>query len=87
MNQPIRSRKQEHRGAPTQIVKWGGTQMRIEMSRSLILFIWTPGRYREEVVRLFQGINRHSVRLLRARRFLGFWFVAVRRVEADAVTS
>jgi hypothetical protein len=57
--------------------------MRVEIGRSLIVFVWTADRYRTEVVRLFQGINRHSLRLLRARRFFGFWFVAVRRVAAN----
>ena len=46
------------------------------------MFIWTNNRYREEVVRLFQGINRRSIRLLRARKILGLCFLAVRRVAA-----
>ena len=54
--------------------------MRFEIGRSLIVFIWTNNRYREEVVRLFQGINRRSIRLLRARKVLGLCFLAVRRV-------
>jgi len=56
--------------------------MRFEIGRSLIVFIWTNNRYREEVVRLFQGINRRSIRLLRARKVLGLCFLAVRRVAA-----
>jgi hypothetical protein len=59
-------------------------QMRFEIGGSLIVFIWTRNRYREEVVRLCQGINRHSVRLLRARRIFGLCFLAVRRIAANA---
>ena len=59
--------------------------MRFEIGNSLIVFIWTHERYRTEVVRLFQGINRHSVRLLRARKIFGLCFVAVRRVSPNAV--
>jgi len=58
--------------------------MRFEIGRSLIVFIWTSNRYRAEVVRLFQGINRRSIRLLRARRVLGLCFLAVRRMGAAA---
>jgi len=61
--------------------------MRFEIGRSLIVFIWTHDKYRTEVVRLFQGINRHSVRLLRARRIFGLCFLAIRRVAPDAVGS
>lgn len=61
--------------------------MRVEIGSSLIVFIWTHNRYRTEVVRLFQGINRHSVRLLRARKIFGLCFVAVRRVAANATAS
>jgi hypothetical protein len=53
--------------------------MRLELGNAVICFVWTPDRYRNEVVRLFQGINRQSVRLLKARRLFGLWFVAVRR--------
>ena len=53
--------------------------MRLNLGKAVICFVWTPATYRNEVVRLFQGINRHSVRLLRARRLFGLWFVAVRR--------
>ena len=48
------------------------------------MFIWTNNRYREEVVRLFQGINRRSIRLLRARKILGLCFLAVRRIGVAA---
>jgi len=54
--------------------------MRLEIGRSLIVFIWTRDRYRTEAVRLCQGINRRSVRLLRARRIFGLCFLAVRRI-------
>ena len=69
---------------PVAIVKEGAAHMRFEIGRSLIVFIWTNNRYREEVVRLFQGINRRSIRLLRARKLLGLCFLAVRRVGAAA---
>lgn len=62
----------------------GNAQMRFELGGSLIVFIWTRNRYRTEVVRLCQGINRRAVRLLRARRILGLCFLAVRRVAANA---
>ena len=59
--------------------------MRLDMGGSLIVFVWTENQYRTEVVRLFQGINRHLVRLVRARRLLGLCLVIVRRVPpADA---
>jgi len=61
--------------------------MRFEIGRSLIVFIWTHDRYRTEVVRLFLGINRHSVRLLRARKMFGLCFLAVRRVASNAAGS
>ena len=61
--------------------------MRVEIGSSLIVFIWTHNRYRTEVVRLLQGINRHSVRLLRARKIFGLWLVAIRRVAANAARS
>ena len=54
--------------------------MRIELGRSLILFLWTESTYRTEVVRLFQGINRHLVQLVRARRAFGLCFLLVRRI-------
>ena len=53
--------------------------MRVEIGRSLIFFLWTEGKYRTEAVRLFQGINRHMVRLVRARRMFGLCFLVVRR--------
>ena len=55
-------------------------QMRLEMGGSLIVFVWTENQYRKEIVRLFQGINRHLVRLVRARRILGLRFVVIRRM-------
>jgi hypothetical protein len=61
--------------------------MRFEIGSSLIVFIWTHDRYRTEVVRLFQGINRHSVQLLRARKIFGLCFLAVRRIPAGAAGS
>jgi hypothetical protein len=58
--------------------------MRFEIGRSVIVSIWTNNRYRAEVVRLFQGINRRSIRSLRARKLLGLRFLAGRRVGATA---
>ena len=60
--------------------------MRVEIGRSFILFLWTERRYRDEVVRLFQGVNRHMVRLVRARRLLGLCFVLVKRTPQDSTT-
>jgi len=57
--------------------------MRLEIGKSVVFFVWTGNQYRDEVVRLFQGINRHSVRLLRARRLFGLWFIAVRREQGE----
>jgi hypothetical protein len=53
--------------------------MRIQIGRSLIFFLWTDQQYRNEVVRLVQGIDRHLVRLIRARRMLGYCLLLVRR--------
>ena len=53
--------------------------VRIELGHSFILFLWTERQYRLEAVRLFQGVNRHLVRLIRARRLLGLCFLLVRR--------
>ena len=53
--------------------------MRVEIGRSLIFFLWTEGKYRTEVVRLFQGINGHLLHLVRARKMFGLCFLLVRR--------
>lgn len=58
--------------------------MRLEIGRSLIFFLWTDTQYRTEVVRLFQGINGHLLRLVRARRMFGLSFLIVRRLGAKA---
>jgi hypothetical protein len=58
--------------------------MRLDMGGSLILFVWTEQQYRLEVVRLFQGLNRRLVRMVRAWRLLGLRFVLVRRLQAGA---
>lgn len=57
--------------------------MRLDMGGSLIVFVWTESQYRKEVVRLFQGINRQLVRLVRARRLFGLRLILVRRLSAD----
>jgi hypothetical protein len=61
--------------------------MRLDMGGSLIVFVWTENQYRSEIVRLFQGINRHLVRLVRARRLLGLRLVVVRRVAPAVAAS
>lgn len=61
--------------------------MRVEIGRTFILFLWTERRYRDEVVRLFQGVNRHLVRLVRARRLFGLCFVLVKRTPQDFTTQ
>ena len=61
--------------------------MRVDMGGSLIFFVWTENQYRTEIVRLFQGINRHLVRLVRARRFLGLRVVVIRRVQPASITA
>lgn len=66
------------------LIEPGGDRRLVAIGRALIVFIWTNNRYREEVVRLFQGINRRSIRLLRARKILGLCFLAVRRIGAAA---
>jgi hypothetical protein len=53
--------------------------MRVQIGRSLIFFLWTEQQYRNEVVRLVQGLDRHLVRLIRARRVLGYSLLLVRR--------
>ena len=57
--------------------------MRLEMGGSMILFVWSAERYRTEVVRLMQGLNRHVLRIVRARRLFGLCFVLVRRIPAN----
>jgi hypothetical protein len=57
--------------------------MRLDMGGSLILFVWTEQQYRLEVVRLFQGLNRRLVRMVRAWRLLGLQLL-VRRLQAGA---
>jgi hypothetical protein len=58
--------------------------MRLEIGGSRILFVWTAERYRTEIVRLMQGLNRHSLQLVRARRLFGLCFVVVRRIPGLA---
>ena len=55
--------------------------MRLEIGGSLIVFVWTADQYRDEIARLCQGINRHVLELVRARRLFGLRLVAVRRVR------
>lgn len=61
--------------------------MRLDFGGSLIVFVWTENQYRTEVVRLFQGINRHLVRLVRARKLAGLRIVVVRRVPGAVAPS
>ena len=65
--------------------------MRLEIPGSLICFVWTEDEYRHEIVRLFKGINRSAVKLVRARRVLGLAVIVVRRnnqplLAAEAVS-
>ena len=53
--------------------------MRVQIGRSWIFFLWTEQQYRDEVVRLVQGLDRHLLRMIRARKFLGYCLLLVRR--------
>jgi hypothetical protein len=61
--------------------------MRIEIGRSLIFFLWTESKYRSEVVRLFQGINGHLLKLIRARKMFGLCFLLVRRTSGGNAST
>ncbi|HTT36853.1 MAG TPA: hypothetical protein VMH32_04195 [Burkholderiales bacterium] len=58
--------------------------MRLELGGSMILFVWSAARYRTEIARLMQGLNRHLLRVVRARRLFGLSFVLVRRIPSAA---
>jgi hypothetical protein len=56
--------------------------MRWDMGGSHIVLVWTENQYRNEIARLFQGINTTTVKLVRARQFFGLRFIILRRVKA-----
>ena len=56
--------------------------MRIDLGGSHIVLVWTDEQYRNEVVRLFHGINTTTVKLVRARQFFGLRFIILRRVRS-----
>jgi hypothetical protein len=56
--------------------------MRFDMGGSHILLVWNEDQYRNEVARLFQGINSTTVKLVRARQFFGLRFIVLRRIKA-----
>jgi len=58
--------------------------MRLELGGSIILFVWSAERYRTEIARLMQGLNRQLLRVVRARRLFGLSFVLVRRIPSAA---
>jgi hypothetical protein len=55
--------------------------MRFDMGGSHMVLVWTEDQYRNEVARLFQGINSTTVKLVRARQFFGLRFVVLRRIK------
>jgi hypothetical protein len=58
-----------------------GATMRLDLGGSHFVLVWTEEQYRNEVARLFQGINSTTVKLVRARQFFGLRFVVLRRVK------
>ena len=61
--------------------------MRFDWGGSLIMLVWTEEQYRNEIARLFQGINTTTVKLVRARQFFGVRFVVLRRVKYPQQTE
>jgi hypothetical protein len=59
-----------------------GAAMRFDMGGSHIVLVWTEDQYRNEIARLFQGINTTTVKLVRARQFFGLRFIILRRVKS-----
>jgi hypothetical protein len=64
-----------------------GAAMRFDMGRSHIVLVWTEDQYRNEVARLFQGINSTTVKLVRARQFFGLRLVILRRIKPARHTA
>lgn len=56
--------------------------MRLDMGGSHIVLVWTENQYRNEVARLFHGINSTTVKLVRARQIFGLRLVILRRIKA-----
>ena len=61
--------------------------MRLDMGGSHIVLVWTEEQYRNEVARLFQGINSTTVKLVRARKLFGLRFVILRRIKTSQRTA
>ena len=61
--------------------------MRIDLGGSHLMLVWTEDRYRNEIARLAQGINATSVRLVRARTFLGLRLIVLRRTKPYRPTT
>jgi hypothetical protein len=56
--------------------------MRIDLGGSRVVLVWTEDQYRNEVVRLMQGINTASVRLVKACPLpFGLSLVVLRRTK------
>jgi hypothetical protein len=64
-----------------------GATMRLDLGGSHIVLVWTEDQYRNEVARLFQGINSTTVKLVRARQFFGLRFVVLRRIKPARQTE
>lgn len=56
--------------------------MRLDFGGKHFVLVWTEDQYRNEVVRLMQGITTTTVKLVRTRKFLGLRFVVLRRIQA-----
>ena len=61
--------------------------MRLDMGGAHIVLVWTEQQYRNEVARLFQGINSTTVKLVRARQIFGLRVVVLRRVKSARPTA
>jgi hypothetical protein len=64
-----------------------GVTMRFDMGGSHIVLVWTEDQYRNEIARLFQGINTTTVKLVRARQFFGLRFIILRRIKSAQQTA
>ena len=58
-----------------------GAAMRFDLGGAHILLVWTDDQYRNEVVRLMQGITTTTVKLVKVHEFFGLRFVVLRRVK------
>jgi hypothetical protein len=61
--------------------------MRLDFGGKHFVLVWTEDQYRNEVVRLMQGITTTTVKLVRTKQFLGLRIVVLRRIQAKPRTT